>query len=164
MKTINMNLYILFVLLIFFSFCFSQDNDKQNSNSKKTITGFLIPNGKPLEIPKRINAGESCIIDLTQPYSISGDISGSAEINYRIIVFGQCGSPPGTYNEEWIAYGVFEGSYNGQNTSAKFSYTAQVKIGGDVEGVIIFGQGIKLKLKITGNFSEGKLSYKGEMY
>lgn len=164
MKTINMIHYSLFILLIFFNICISQDSDNQDPETKKTITGFLIPNGKPLEVPTRINAGENCIIDLIQPYSISGDISGSIEINYRIIVLGECGSPPGTYDEEWIAYGLFKGSFKGKNMSAKFSYTAQVKAGGDVKGVIIFGQGIKVKLKISGNFNEGKLLYMGEIH
>ena len=151
-------------MFIFLGFNVPEEIDTQESNSKKAVSGFLKPSEKPIKAPIKVDAGESCIIDLIQGYSISGDISGSIEMNYRIIVYGKCGLPPGTYNEEWIAHGIFNGTINGKKTDARLSYTAKVKAGGAVDGVIMFGQGVKAKLIITGNFSKGKLSYKGEVY
>jgi hypothetical protein len=45
--------------------------------------------------------------------------------------------------------------------SERFTYVAQVKAGGDVDGQILFSQGIEGDLHIHGNFNEGKLSYEG---
>ena len=164
MNKIYKILFGIITLFIVLGLSITQEIDTQDSNSKKAVSGFFKPNGKPIKAPVKIDAGESCIIDLIQGYSISGDISGSIEMNYRIIVYGKCGSPPGTYNEEWIAHGIFKGTIIGEKTNAKLSYTAKVKAGGDVNGLIIFGQGTKAKLLITGNFSDGKLLYKGEVY
>ena len=90
-------------------------------------------------------------------------MSGSLEIDFRILVNGPCGEPPGKYNEEWIAFGLFRGTVDGMPKSGKFIYTANVKAGGDVEGKIIFGQGIDGELTVKGNFKDGKLSYNGEI-
>ena len=162
-KTYNIFFSIL-VVFIALGFGVPDEIYAQESNSKKAVSGFLEPNGKPIKAPVKIDAGESCIIDLIQGYSITGNFSGTIEMNYRILVQGKCGSPPGTYNEEWIAYGNFKGKINGKDTGALLSYTAKVRAGGSVYGIIIFGQGVKGKLIITGNFSDGKLSYKGELY
>ena len=145
----------------------------QNANADTTITtlkgmtgkveasGILTPSGPPLEKPQRINAGKGCIINLIQPYNISGTLTGKMELNYRILVKGPCGSPAGTFDEEWIAYGTFTGSVNGTKASGNMSYVANVKAGGQVDGTIEFGQGLEGKLYIYGNLSDGKLSYKG---
>jgi hypothetical protein len=41
------------------------------------------------------------------------------------------------------------------------SYTAKVKAGGEVNGIIVLGQGLEGELHVYGSFSDGKLSYKG---
>lgn len=124
-------------------------------------SGSIEPNGPPKIPPTRVEAGESCIVDLTQAYSVTGTLSGSFEINFRIIVHGPCSEPPGTYDEEWIAYGTFIGTVNNTETEGKFTYTAEVRESGNIDGKIIFGQGITGELNIEGNFKDGKLSYKG---
>ena len=117
--------------------------------------------GPPTEAPIRKDVGKGCIVDLKQPYKISGMLSGNIEIDYRILVHGPCGKPPGTYDEDWIAFGSFSGTVNGKPGSGRFTYTAKVKAGGDVEGDIVFGQGIDGDLKVKGNFNDGRLSYEG---
>ncbi|KAA3608858.1 MAG: hypothetical protein D8M58_19170 [Calditrichaeota bacterium] len=164
MKTLISWFFAVLAFSIIFSTNFSQAAIKQETPPNKAVSGFLTPMGKPLKKPIRIDAGESCIIELIQSYSISGDISGSVEMNYRIIVYGKCGSPIGTYNEEWIAYGNFIGAHEGKKVQSKLSYTAKVKAGGDVNGIISFGQGFRAKITINGNFSDGRLSYNGEAY
>ena len=48
------------------------------------IKEFTIkPNGAPHKHPIRVEAGESCIVDLTQAYTITGTLSGSFEINLQ---------------------------------------------------------------------------------
>ena len=131
--------------------------------SEIEIEGTIVPSGPPLETPVKNEIAAGCIVELKQPYKISGTLSGSLEIDYRILIYGPCGEPPGTYDEEWIAFGSFGGTVNGTQGTGKFTYTAKVKAGGDVEGTIVFGQGIDGELTVKGNFKEGKLSYNGHL-
>jgi hypothetical protein len=124
-------------------------------------SGSFAPVGPPPKPPIRIDVGESCIVEVTQGYAISGTLEGSLEIDFRILVAGPCGSPPGTFDEEWIAYGIFTGTANGTAASANLSYVAHVEAGGDVEGRIELGQGLEAELSVHGNLYEGRLSYEG---
>jgi hypothetical protein len=126
-------------------------------------SGTFSPSGPPQKKPDRIEAGKSCIIDLIQSYIISGTLSGKIEFNYRLLVKGPCGLPPGTFDEEWIAYGKFTGNVNDTTGSGNMSYTVKVKAGGEVNGIIVLGQGLNGELKVHGNFKDGKLSYKGQI-
>jgi len=132
-----------------------------NNNPELDASGTFSPTGPPLEKPVRIEIGGNCIVEVKQEYNITGTLTGKLEIDFRILVYGHCGETPGTYKEEWIAYGSFGGSIDGTPANARFTYTSEVKAGGDVEGEIIFGQGIKGELKVKGNFKDGKLSYNG---
>lgn len=124
-------------------------------------SGTFAPAGPPSEAPVRIEAGKSCIVDLKQPYTIGGTLSGNLEVDYRILVAGPCGSRPGTFAEDWIAHGTFSGTVDGRAASASFTYVAHVQAGGEVEGQIVFGQGLDGKLEVRGQFNGGKLSYSG---
>jgi hypothetical protein len=148
--------YLFLFAIILFSFTFYGIN-----KIKIEAEGTFEPAGPPLETPVKNDIGESCIVELKQPYKISGTLSGNLKIDYRILVYGPCGEPPGTYDEEWIAFGSFSGTVDGSPGSGKFTYTANVRTGGDVEGKIVFVQGIDGELTVKGNFKDGKLSYNG---
>jgi hypothetical protein len=100
-------------------------------------------------------------VDLKQAYTITGTLTGAMVIDYRILVAGPCGSPAGTFDEDWIAYGTFDGTIKGVSASGALTYTAHVKAGGQVDGQITLGQGIDGVLRVHGNFSDGKLTYEG---
>jgi hypothetical protein len=123
------------------------------------ISGFFSPAGPPSAPPKRIDAGPYCIVDLNQAYRVTGTLSGTFNVNYRIKVDGPCGSPSGTYDEDWIAHGTFSGKWSGEDTAAKFTYVAHVSAGGMVEGKMTFRQGVQGELMVRGDFADGKLSY-----
>lgn len=128
--------------------------------------GTFAPAGPPMEPPRRVAAGGNCVIDLRQRYAASGSLSGSFEIDYRILTYGPCpaGPPaPGTYDETWVARGTFSGTFGGRPASADFTYTADVKRGGAVRGSIDLGGELSGKLTVTGNFAEGSLSYAGDV-
>lgn len=127
------------------------------------VTGTFTPEGPPVGQPVRMEAGASCIVDVKQAYTIDGTLSGSLEIDYRIIVDGPCGSAIGTYDERWIAKGIFDGTLSGDNGTGNFSYTANVRAGGDVQGKMVFGQGLEGELNVSGNFNDGSLAYRGWM-
>jgi hypothetical protein len=67
------------------------------------------------------------------------------------------------FDEEWIAYGTFQGTVNGLAASGKLRYTARVRGGGDVEGRIVLGQGVNGELTVRGHFGDGRLSYTGHV-
>lgn len=145
----------------------AQDNTGQSLmaiNGSK-ISGIFKPKGPPLTPPDRENAGGCCIVDISQAYVISGTLSGSLEINYRIIIFGPCEVPPkpGKYDEEWIAYGSFSGTISGKSTSCTLVYTAQVKAGGNVKGHMKLDDGLTGELTVSGNLNDGELSYEGRI-
>jgi hypothetical protein len=69
----------------------------------------------------------------------------------------------GTFDEQWIAHGTFTGTHDGASASGRFTYTATVNAGGDIEGRLVFGQGMRGTLRIRGNFGDGYLSYEGHV-
>ncbi|MCP4964024.1 MAG: hypothetical protein GY926_02190 [bacterium] len=109
----------------------------------------------------KTEVGKSCLVELKQSYSISGTLSGTMMIDYRIVVYGPCGMSAGTFDEDWIAHGTFAGTANGSAVSGKLSYVARVQAGGDVAGRISLGQGLEGELQVRGNFGDGSLSYTG---
>ena len=125
------------------------------------LAGTLSPLGPPVDPPVRVDAGPTCVVDLTQRYEVRGDLTGRMEIDFRILVQGPCGSPAGTDDEEWIAHGDFEGNLDGEPVSGSFAYTAQVRSGGEVDGRMVFGDGLDGELTIGGKFSDGELRYSG---
>lgn len=134
-----------------------------SSAAQDEAEGTLTPSGPPSSPPRRVDAGGACIVDLEQRYDVAGTLSGRLVADYRILVQGPCGEPPGTVEEQWIAHGVFEGAVRGDTVSASFWYTARVRVGGAVEGQMVFGGGIQAKLNVTGRFSDGYLSYTGPL-
>ncbi len=133
------------------------------STARIPAEGTIEPNGPPQQRPIRVDAGESCIVDVKQAYIVNGTLSGLFDIDYRILVIGPCGSPVGTFDEEWIARGSFAGTINGVSGSGNFTYTATVKAGGEVSGQIVLGQGLGGDLRVHGNSSGGKLAYEGQL-
>ena len=134
-----------------------------DSNTRTFAEGTFRTDRPPEQKPVRVEAGESCVVDVQQSYVVDGTLSGSFAIDYRILVDGPCGLPPGTYEEEWIARGTFKGKANGQIASASFTYTAVVKAGGEVSGQMVFGQGLGGDLRIHGTLAAGKLAYEGQL-
>jgi hypothetical protein len=128
-------------------------------------SGSFAPAGPPSRPPTKVHTGRGCTIDLRQPYTISGTLTGTLDIDYRILVHGPCErAEPGVFDEEWIARGTFTGRIRGEAASASFSYTARVRAGGDVEGAIVLGQGAEGELRVRGNFGDGELSYEGTVH
>jgi hypothetical protein len=135
------------------------------ADSAKQIpaTGTFRPDGPPRQQPVRVDAGQGCVVDVQQSYIVKGTLSGAFDIDFRILVTGPCGSPAGTFAEEWIAHGNFVGSLEGETATAKFTYTATVEPGGEISGRIVLGQGLHGELHIRGSFSDGVLTYDGQV-
>jgi hypothetical protein len=143
----------------------AQDTSEQ-IRGETEASGTFAPAGPPAGQPVRVYAGGNCVVDLRQAYEISGTLSGSLDIDYRILVRGPCETPPvvGKYDEEWIAHGTFSGTIDSSAASGSLTYTARVQAGGDVEGRIQLGGGLDGELTVSGNFEDGMLSYDGRVY
>ncbi len=150
-----------FVLALSLAACHSPHLDPSDPPGGIEASGILAPVGPPLEPPTRTEDGEGCIVDVRQAYALTGTLSGTAEVTYRIRVAGPCGSPAGTFDEEWVAQGVFRGTREGSAAAGKFSYRGQVRAGGQVEGRIVLGQGLVGELRVHGNLRDGELTYVG---
>lgn len=135
----------------------------ERGQEETDLSGTLSPTGPPVDAPVRVDAGPDCIVDLTQRYEVRGDLAGRMEIDFRILIQGPCGSPAGTYDEEWIAYGTFDGSLDREPASGSFVYTAEIRSGGEVNGRMVFGGGLEGELLIAGKFSDGELEYSGAL-
>jgi hypothetical protein len=108
--------------------------------------------------PIRVDAGDSCIVDVTLPYLFAGSLEGTAEINYRIQVKGPCAEAvPGKFDETWIARGTFTGLPD----DAGFVYVADVKAGGKLKGEVVLGQGLSGWLHVSGSLADDHLDYRG---
>ena len=126
-------------------------------------SGTLTPAGPPLAPPTRTDAGGACIVELRQASEVAGTLDGRLVADYRILIRGPCGQPAGTYAEEWIAHGTFDGTVDGEPATGTFVYTAAVEPGGSVRGRITLGDGVVGALEVTGEMSEGRLSYAGSV-
>ncbi len=124
-------------------------------------SGAIVPNGPPERRPVRVDAGGACVVDLVQDYTVDGALVGELSIDYRILAAGPCGSPAGTFNEEWIAHGTFSGTALGQQATAVLLYTARARSGGSVDGTIVLRGSVEGELKISGEFADRQLSYRG---
>ena len=121
-------------------------------------TGIIVPAGPPSAAPVRVDAGDSCIVDVVLPYVFAGSLEGTAEINYRIDVKGPCAEAvPGRFDETWIARGTF----TGWPGDASFVYVADVKAGGKLKGELVLGQGLIGWLKVSGSLADDHLDYRG---
>lgn len=158
---------VMSLVLLNASPCRGQDAADRDTAAGPGVeaSGTFAPGGPPHPPPVRVSAGGSCIVELTQAYSISGTLTGSLEIDYHILVFGPCEVPPvlGKYDETWIAHGAFSGTLDGSAASGTLTYTARVKAGGNVDGRMVFGDGLDGELVVAGNFAEGELSYRGRV-
>ncbi len=134
-----------------------------DSISQIRATGTFHPDGPPPQKPTRVEAGTGCVVDVQQAYTVQGTLKGSFSIDFRILVRGPCGRPLGTFAEEWIARGNFVGSLQGESAAARFTYTATVEPGGEVDGLMVLGQGLAGELRIRGSFSDGVLTYDGHL-
>lgn len=125
------------------------------------VEGTFAPLGPPMEPPVRVDAGGGCIVDVRQSYAVAGDLSGRLVIDFRILVRGPCGSPPGTFEEQWIALGRFEGELMDDEASTDLTYVAEVSEDGIIEGEISLGSAVDGRLRVQGSFAAGEVSYEG---
>lgn len=123
--------------------------------------GVFAPSGPPIGAPSRVDAGGACVVDVRQRYDVAGTLSGTFEVDFRILVHGPCGSPAGRFDEEWIAVGRFSGVVAGDQASSRFTYSAVVRGGGEIRGSIRFGPELGGEVEVTGRFSDGQLTYAG---
>ncbi len=127
------------------------------------VQGSYEPSGPPH--PERRPVGDLCVVDLEQSYRVDGSLSGTMTVDYRIFVAGPCGSPPGTFDEHWIAIGRYDLECPGGTGPATGDLVdvAEVSAGGHVAGKITLAGDLRGSLRIDGNFREGSIHYAGSI-
>lgn len=86
------------------------------------------------------SVADNCLVDISFPFWLSGTLEATGTADYRILAHGPCGSPPYTFQEEWIVLTDFTGSVDGVEGSFKAVWTAEVR-DGVVTGTFTFGAG-----------------------
>jgi len=125
--------------------------------------GTFKPSGPP-DHPARHEIADICIVDLDQSYEIDGTFTGTMTVDFRIFVDGPCGSPPGTFNEHWIAHGQFDlASPGAASAKGSLAYLADVAAGDRVTGTITLAGELQGTLRIKGSFQEGAMNYMGSI-
>lgn len=124
--------------------------------------GTFRPTGQP-EQPRRVPIGDKCVIDLKQEYALDGALTGLMQVDFRIIVDGPCGVPPGTHDEHWIAHGQYSVEVDDEGLAGSLTYLATVEAGGRVDGTIELVGGLNGLLEVRGSFTDGFMRYRGNL-
>ena len=86
--------------------------------------------------------GNNCLLDVEGQLVFTGTIQGTATGRTSALVFAPCAevasNPPGTFGDTFKSDLVFEGTVNGEPTTANLRYVGQVKPGGSINARLIF--------------------------
>lgn len=78
------------------------------------IKAELSPTGPPL-LEKFTEAGEECFVHVVLLSKIDGNLQGTLDADYRVVIQHPCGPyPPGTYEESLPMTGKFKGKLDGR--------------------------------------------------
>ena len=152
-----MKLSNLFIILLFVTWAVARGAETSVESS-----GRFIPNSPPTNVV-RTEVGNNCIVDLDQSYDLSGTLVGSMKINFRIVIHGPCGSPPGTFYEEWIAHGEYSAMTSNLTLQGPLVYLATVEADGKVSGEIRLSGAAHGTLIVSGSFQDGFMEYSGRL-
>ena len=94
--------------------------------------------------------GRNCLLQVNGELVFSGTIEGSAVGQTRALVFAPCAevavTPPGTYGDVFRSRLMFEGTVNGEPARANVLYQGRVQPGGEIDGRLIFSNGVQGRL------------------
>jgi hypothetical protein len=94
--------------------------------------------------------GNNCRLEVRGQLVFSGAIQGVATGQTSALVFAPCElvatTPPGTFRDVFKSELVFEGTVNGEPAHANLLYMGQVEPGGQIDGRLIFSNGISGEL------------------
>src|SRR5688500_12471045 len=97
--------------------------------------------------------GNNCFLEVDGQLVFTGTIQGTATGTTSALVLAPCAdvasNPPGTFGDTFKSDLVFEGTVNGESTTANLRYVGQVKPGGDINARLVFTGGVTGSLETS---------------
>ena len=95
--------------------------------------------------------GVNCLLTVDGQLVFTGTIEGTATGTTSALVFAPCDqvatTPPGTFRDVFKSELRFEGTVDGQMASANLLYLGGVEPGGQIEGRLVFSNGVAGRLE-----------------
>lgn len=95
--------------------------------------------------------GRNCLLEVNGQLVFSGTIEGTGTGRTSALVFASCdevaSTPPGTYPDVFRSRLVFEGTIGGEPAAANLLYRGRVQPGGQIEGRLVFSNGVRGRLE-----------------
>ena len=103
--------------------------------------------------------GRNCLLQVNGRLVFTGTIEGTATGTTRALVFAPCSkvatSPPGTFPDVFKSELRFEGTVAGEPTQANVLYMGRVQPGGQIEGRLVFSNGVAGRLDVDARVAVG---------
>jgi len=96
--------------------------------------------------------GANCLLTVDGQLVFTGTIEGTGTGTTSALVFAPCSevatTPPGTFPDVFKSELVFEGTVDGEEAQANLLYMGRVQPGGQIEGRLVFSNGIAGRLEV----------------
>src|SRR5687768_3714415 len=103
--------------------------------------------------------GRNCLLQVKGELVFTGTIQGKGTGQTTALVFAPCSqvatTPPGTFRDVFKSELTFEGTVDGRPARANVLYMGRVKPGGDIDGRLIFSNGVSGKLDVVARVAVG---------
>lgn len=103
--------------------------------------------------------GRNCLLQVKGELVFSGTIQGSAVGQTSALVFAPCAdvatTPPGTFRDVFKSELTFKGTIAGQPARANVLYMGGVQPGGDIDGRLVFSNGVAGVLDVDAEVAVG---------
>jgi hypothetical protein len=110
--------------------------------------------------------GRNCLLQVDGRLVFSGTIEGTASGTTRALVFAPCSevatNPPGTFRDVFKSELRFEGTVDGEPAEANLLYMGRVQPGGQIEGRLVFSNGVAGRLEVDAQVAVGG-EYRGSV-
>ncbi len=108
--------------------------------------------------------GDNCLLEVEGVIEFTGTLDGTAPARTRALVLASCDdvsvNPPGAFKDVFRSRLEFAGTVNGAATVADMIYRGVTEVGGEIEAVFTFSDGLKGVLKVEAIVAVGG-SYEG---
>lgn len=108
--------------------------------------------------------GDNCLLEVEGVIKFTGTLDGIAPARTRALVLASCDdvavNPPGAFKDVFKSRLEFAGTVNGVATVADMTYQGVTEVGGDIEAVFTFSDGLKGVLWVDAVVAVGG-SYRG---
>ncbi len=110
--------------------------------------------------------GRNCLLEVNGRLVFTGTIQGTATGRTSALVFAPCAevatTPPGTFPDVFKSELTFKGTVDGKRARANVLYMGRVQPGGEIEGRLVFSNGVAGRLEVDARVAVGG-NYRGSV-